>query len=132
LKENGGLMLILGYLLRGSIPRSGAQVDPKIMSEDPNAKEDTRENLLDIASTIRMGARVDVIVSKGREFSTVLHETSQDADLNMMGMAEPGDQFDEYFKSQHRMIADLPTTVLVLAGEEISFGEVLIRKDTMS
>ncbi len=132
LKGNGGLMLILAYLLQGSIPWSQAQVHVKIMVDDPAAKEDIRENLLDITSTIRIGARVDVIVSEGRDFSTVLHESSNDADLILMGMAEPGEHFHDYFKSQQEMIADLPTTVLVLAGEEISFGEVLIRKDTMT
>jgi hypothetical protein len=44
-------------------------------------------------------------------------------------MAEPNEHFADYYKSCQTRLKDLPTTVLVLAAEEISFGDVLLQED---
>jgi hypothetical protein len=131
IKGNGGLLLILAYLLQSGIEWGQADVNLKIVIEDESAREETRKNLLEITELIRIGGTVDVITRDGREFNEILHEKSSQADLIMLGMAEPGEDFEEYLNSQLERVSDLPTTCLVLAGEEISFGEVLIQKDRM-
>lgn len=132
IKGNGGLLLILAYLLQSGVEWNQADVNVKIVVDDEAAVEETRRNLLEITDTIRIGATVDVIVREGRNFTDILHENSAGADLVMMGMAEPGENFEAYLDSQLERIEGLPTTALVLAGEEISFGEVLIQKDRMA
>jgi hypothetical protein len=44
-------------------------------------------------------------------------------------MAKPGDDFTEYYSRIQKRLDDLPTTVMVLAGEDISYGEVLLQQD---
>jgi hypothetical protein len=46
-------------------------------------------------------------------------------------LAEPGEHFEEYYEKVQYRVNGLPTTILALAAQEISFGEVLIKKDTM-
>ncbi len=42
-----------------------------------------------------------------------------------MGMAEPGDDFAEYMTRLQARTADMPTTVFVLASQDMAFAEVL-------
>jgi len=62
----------------------------------------------------------------------LLHESSQGADLILMGMARPdqGD-FEAYFERLHRRTVDLPCTVFVLAAEDVAFREVLFRQEDL-
>lgn len=131
LEGNGGLMMILAYLLQSSLPWWNAEVNIKMVVKNEKGAEAAQRNLTDIISKIRTGANPEVLVANGRSFSQILHDSSSDADLVLLGMAEPDDDFTEYYEKLRRRINDLPTTVLVLAGEQISFGEVLIQQDSM-
>jgi hypothetical protein len=77
-----------------------------------------------------------VLVAGGRSFDEILHTASEDADLVFLGLAEPdspaikGDYVAYYERMQHRL-AGLPTTVLVLAAEDLAFGEVLMEQDEL-
>jgi hypothetical protein len=46
-----------------------------------------------------------------------------------MGMAKPDQNFVDYYKKLQSWIHKLPTTILVLAANDISFGEVLLQQD---
>jgi amino acid transporter/CheY-like chemotaxis protein len=129
LKGNGGLMMILAYLLQSSRTWWDAEVTIKMMVPNEVAAKDARENLSVILKKLRTGAKSEVIVSNGREFYDVLHESSKDADLLFMGMADPDENFVEYYEKIQKQLSGLPTTVMVLAGEEISYGEVLMQQD---
>jgi hypothetical protein len=129
LKGNGGLMMILAYLLQSSRGWWDAEVTIKMMVPDERAAEDARENLSRITEKLRTGAQTEVIVSNGRSFNEVLHESSMDADLIFMGMATPDENFAEYYQTVQERLEGLPTTVMVLAGEDISYGEVLLQQD---
>ena len=128
LKGNGGLMVILAYLLSTSLHWRGSEIVLKVVVPNASAAESTRAGLLPIIARTRTGARLDVIVSHGRPFDTILRETSTDADLVFLGLAAPdGDDaaFERYFEQLHERTAGLPSTVFVLASEEIAFGQVL-------
>ena len=56
-----------------------------------------------------------------------LLESSKDADLILLGMAEPTDQFVTYYERLRSRTEGLPSTIFVLAAEEIAFREVLIK-----
>ncbi len=73
-----------------------------------------------------------MIVSAGRSFEEVLQSSSKDADLVLLGLATPGKNFMEYYKNMQQLIAPLPTTVLVLAADDVSFREVLFQEDVFS
>jgi hypothetical protein len=129
LQGNGGLMMILAYLLQSSRSWWDAEVHIKMVVDDEHAAEGTKSNLLKIIDKIRTGAKPEVLVSNGRSFDEILHEASHDADLVMMGMAEPDKNFSSYYESIQERLKGLPTTVMVLAAEGISFGEVLMQQD---
>lgn len=129
LKGNGGLMMILAYLLQSSRGWWNAEVTIKMMVPNEQAATDARKNLSRITEKLRTGATSEVIVANGRSFNDVLHESSKDADLIFLGMAQPDENFSEYYKKIQKRLVDLPTTVMVLAGEDISYGDVLMQQD---
>jgi len=131
LKGNGGLMMILGYLLQSSRSWYGAEVCLKMVVNSEKAAEGARKNLLEISKRLRTDAMVEIIVANDRSFDEILHESSSETDLIFLGMAEPDENFLEYYTKSQKRLKGLPTTILVLAAEEISFGEVLLQQDSL-
>jgi hypothetical protein len=132
LKGNGGLMMILAYLTNSSLGWRDAHVHIKMVVQDQDAVDTTRNNISQILREIRIEAKTDIIASRGRTFSEILHTNSHSADLIFMGLAKPDENFETYYEKIQERLDGLPTTVLALAAQEISFGEVLIKKDTMA
>lgn len=130
LQGNGGLMMILAYLLQSSRSWWDAEVYIKMVVTDEKAADDARQNLMGIIDKIRTGAKPEVLISNGRSFREILHESSQDADLVFLGIAEPDENFTGYYQTVQNRLKDLPTTIMVLAAEEVSFGEILMQQDT--
>ncbi len=129
LKGNGGFLLVLAYLLRSSLSWYDATINIKMMVQNEKGAKEAQKNLSTVIRKLRTGATLEVIVANGRTFDEVLHESSANADLIFMGMATPDENFMEYYKTLQERIHNLPTTILVLAAEEISFGEVLMQQD---
>src|SRR5699024_9552564 len=125
LRGNGGLMMVLAYLLQSDRSWWDAEVNLKMVVESEQAAKDARQNISRIVDKIRTGANAEVLVFNGQSFDEILHESSADADLVFMGMAEPGDNFVAYYERMQQRLKGLPTTILVLAAEEVSFGDVL-------
>ena len=129
LKANSGLLMILSHLLSSSRSWYGAEVTVKMMVKDETAAIDARKNLLALLEKLRTGAKLEIIVSKGRSIDQTLKDSSANADVIFMGMAKPNENYAAYYKKVQARIKDLPTTILVLAGQDISFGEVLLQED---
>jgi len=129
LKKNGGLMILLTYMLQSSLRWYNADITIKMVVKHESAVEGIRQNLEQIISKIRIDASIELIVSEDRSFKDILHHSSSSADLILLGMATPGDDFVSYFDTIQDRLKDLPTTALVLAGEDLSFGEVLLQQD---
>jgi hypothetical protein len=130
LKGNGGLMMIIAYLMNNSLDWRQAKIRIK-MVVDPSAVEKTELNIANLLEEIRIVAEPHIIPSDQRSFDEILNQSSADADLVFMGLAAPDENFTTYFEQVQDRIKDLPTTVLALAAQEVSFGEVLIQKDSM-
>ncbi len=130
LQGNGALMLILAYLLQSSIRWQNARVRLKMVVPTEEAAREARTNLAIMAERTRTGAEPHVLVSNGKTFFEILEESSSDADLVLMGIArpEPG-SFESYYAQLRDRTDTLPSTVFVLAAEEIAFREVLLRYD---
>ena len=130
LQANGALMLILAYLLQSSFKWSDATVRLKMVVPDDDAARDARKNLEAMAARTRTGAEPHVLAANGRPFFDILQESSRDADLVFMGIAKPEEgEFEEYYAELRERTEGLPSTVFVLAAEEIAFREVLLRYD---
>ena len=122
-------MMILAYLLRTSLSWRGAKVTVKMVVPTRDAATTVSRNLHRLVEDARTGAVSDVIVSDGRPFDEILHESSAAADLIFLGMPEPHDGFMEYYERLQQRLSGLPSTVLVLSAEDVSFGDVLIEKE---
>ncbi|MEM9503999.1 MAG: Na-K-Cl cotransporter, partial [Cyanobacteria bacterium P01_E01_bin.43] len=130
LQSNGGLMLILAYLLRTSWDWRGAEVCLKLVVPNETAAESAEANLQGLIENLRIGATSQVIVAAERSFDEILLISSQTADLVLLGLATPGsvDDFSTYYVELQERVSKLPNTLLVMASEELSFSEVL-KKD---
>ena len=54
-----------------------------------------------------------------------LLDAIRDADLVLLGLAEPGEAFEDYLQRVRERTRGMPPTLHVLAAEEIGYGEVL-------
>lgn len=127
LQSNGGLMLILAYLLRSSWDWRGSEICLKLVVPNAAAAESAEANLQGLTKSLRIGATPEVIVSGNRPFGDILLDASQTADLVMLGLAVPNSvpDFGEYYAKLQHLIADLPNVLLVMASEELDFSDVL-------
>lgn len=132
LKGNGGLMMILAYLVNSSLTWREAELHIKMVVQDEDAVESTKKNITDLLHEIRINAITDIIPAKNRDFDQILRASSSSADLIFMGLAKPEEDFESYYEGVQERVKGLPTTVLALAAQELSFGEVLIKKDTLA
>ena len=129
MQANGGLMLILSYLLRTDLEWQNASVYLKLVVTDPGGAQAAKINLKRMVKKTRIGnAFCQVLVANGRSFDRILHQSSWGADLVILGMAPPGDNLDEFVESYGQLqtlTQDLPTTLFVLAAPDFAFSEVL-------
>jgi len=129
LHANGSLMLLLAYLLRTGSRWRGATICLKLVVPNETAAQAARSNLESLTQQLRIGAMSQVLVSDGRPFREILHESSRSADLVCLGMATPNHHkdkdFSDYYKGLQEMASGLPTTVFVLAASDFAFEEVL-------
>jgi len=129
LQGNGGLLMILAHLLKNSHRWLHAEVRIKMVVKDRQGAVKAQNNLKQIISNIRIDAKPMVLLSEGRRFQDILAESSKDADLIFLGMAEPGEKFADYYFNMQKNLEGLPTTVLVLAAKDNAFGNVLLKGD---
>ncbi len=127
LKGNGGLMTILAYLLQSSMNWSGVEVRLKMAVSTEEAARGALENLEALVGRMRTGATPEVLVIGDRTFGEVLRESSKDADLVLLGMAEPDEGFADYLSGLRERTEGLPATLYVLGAEEIGYSEVLLK-----
>lgn len=129
LQRNGGLMMVLAYLLKTSLPWRGADVHVKTVVPNEAAASGTRENLERIIGATRTGSHAEVIVSGGRPFRDILIETSAGADLVFLGLGRARPDYETYYDDLRTLTEGLGATVFVLAAENLEFGEVLLETE---
>ena len=132
LQNNGSLMIILAYLLHTSMNWRGAEIRLKMVVPNEEARQSAEDNLAELITKVRTDAIPEVLVTDDQPFEKILHESSGTADLILMGMAEPDDAFVSYLDQTLTRISGLPTTVLVLASQELKFSEVLLQQDLLT
>ncbi len=125
LHSNGGLMLILAYLLRTSQGWRGADVQLNLVVPNPAAQQAAEHNLAQLVQRLRLGATPHIILAEDRSFDQILRTTSAKADLVFLGLASPSDSFATYYRALQQRTADLPPTIFVLASEDLEFSDVL-------
>jgi len=127
LQSNGGLMLILAYLLRTSWQWRSAEIRLKLVVYSEAAAQAAEANLTNLTNSLRIGAKSEIILAEGRSFNDILKQSSASADLVFLGLAVPEDDYDpmEYYQTLQDRVTALPPTVMVLAAENLDFSEML-------
>lgn len=125
MQANGSLMLLLAYLLRTDINWRNARIYLKLVVPDQAAAAAAEENLNTFSQNLRIDVIPQVIVAEDRPFDEILQQSSRNSDLIFLGMAEPSDTFMEYYEKLQSRVAELPSTVFVLAAPGFAFGDVL-------
>ncbi|EDX85062.1 Amino acid permease family [Synechococcus sp. PCC 7335] len=129
LQSNGGLMLILAYLLRTSWQWRSAEIRLKLVVSDEEALEAAEVNLENLTNSLRIGAKPEVILANNRPFEEILRTSSASADLVFLGLAVPHEGgYQAYYQTLQDRVVGLPATVMVLASENLDFSE-LLQKD---
>jgi predicted Zn-dependent protease with MMP-like domain len=118
-------MIILAYLLQNSISWRNAIVRIKMVVHDEEAVELAKENLRNIVQDIRIEAQAVVISSNKRSIHEIINQSSAKADLVLLGLAEPGDDFARYYERMQKLSEHLPDTLFVLSAQDLSFEKVL-------
>ena len=125
LKGNGGFMMIIAHLVKTSPRWRNISVCVKMVVATEEAAKGTRENLKSILREMRVDFDYDIIVSGGRKFWDILEQESQDSTMVMMGLKEPDDDFDNYYKQLKINTQGVQNKVFFLASERIEFEDVL-------
>ncbi|MFP4093840.1 MAG: Na-K-Cl cotransporter [Cyclobacteriaceae bacterium] len=126
LNKNGGLMMLIAYLLKNSINWQNSTVTVKMVVQDEHALQNAEKNLNTIITNMRVRFRQQMIIADDRPFWQVLHQESKEANLVMLGLADPAEGFLEYYERLSERTAGLPPTLFVLAAQEIDFKDVLL------
>jgi amino acid transporter/antitoxin (DNA-binding transcriptional repressor) of toxin-antitoxin stability system len=130
LEGNGGLMLLLAFLLKAD--RQWRSADVKVMTvvNEESSVEEARANLLGLLEGARLEAEPVVILRDGRSIADIMAEKSGKASLAILGFRLPDEGMEQVFHERMTgMLERLPTTLLVhsarsFEGEPVLFDEV--------
>lgn len=125
LKGNGGLMMILGYLIYNSPYWQSIKINIKMVVATEEAVNMAQKNLTEILSGMRIDFNTKVLVSKGDVFWDILKQESATSDLVMLGLKTPDENFGEYFEKLKENTKGLKKKIFVLASQDIEFNDVL-------
>lgn len=126
LKKNGALMIIIAHLLRRGMEWRNATIRLNMVLDSENAAAEAQKNISELLKKVRIDIQENLIVSYGQTFDELRRKVSGKADLVLLGMAEPGKDFLNYYTTMIRKIEGAPSTMFVLAAQEINFEEVLL------
>lgn len=125
LKGNGALMILLAYQMKKSPNWSTAEIVLNIVTKDQDSGEIAGKNLQGLSDSMRIPVKSRIFPSQGKSFFEILKNKSADADLVVLGLATPMENYATYLDEFTRKTDGLPTTMFVLAGENIAFEDVL-------
>ena len=125
IRYNGALMIIMAYLLQGSHDWYAAEVNLHMIVKEKESIPEVRENLKNITGNFRLNMKIKVLLSDNRPFEEIAKEESSGADLVFLGLAEPGENFLDYYIGLTERISGFPSTIFVLASQNLRFDDVL-------
>lgn len=127
-RGNGGMMLLLGYLLTAHYKWKNATVHVITVVDRESRVEEVETVLRLVLTNARLSAVPKVLVQGARSVPQVMREESQSADLVIVGMKLPkaGDDDEAYMEKNRSFLDGLPSTVLVKSGRDFDGEPVLM------
>ena len=126
LRGNGGLMLLLAFLLTTERSWQHARVQVMTVVEDLDQRRRAEEQIGQVLAAARLVAKPRVLMRGGRSIHDIMRAESSAADLAIVGFAmpEPGAAV-EFFARTERLLEHMPTTVLVHSARDFEGEPVL-------
>ncbi len=127
LKGNGGLILLVAYLLKSHEDWKDATVRVTIVVDTHKNIPQITSNLTALLKEARIEAEPRVIPKNGRTIQEVMRETGGDADIAVMGLGLPGDDDppERFFDRTQAILDALPTTIMVYSARHFESEPVL-------
>ena len=130
IKGNGGLMLLVTYLLRNAPTWEGATARVITIVPDAEGADAVRTGLQDLLDQARLEARAHVVHRADRPIAEVMRAESGNTDLAIVGLKLPDCEGEEcpFFDRMDTFLEALPTTIMVCSarhfeGEPVLFDE---------
>jgi len=137
LKGNGGLMLLLAYLITAQYGWRRAHVTVLTVVGRKEELTEAQNSLESLLASARVDAQARVILRGERSIPEIMHHESAAADLAIVGIRLPkaGEPAMPFFDRMNTILDPLPTTVLVhsartFEGEPLLFDEPTTTGDT--
>ncbi len=125
LKGNGGLMMVLAYMMQNSPHWQQVTITIKMVVTSDKAAVEAEKNLDNLLASIRVEFHKKILVSEKGRFFGVLSKDSQNADLVMCGLKKPDSDFSNYFNDLKTKTASIPRRLFVAASHDIAYKDIL-------
>lgn len=134
LEGNGGLMLLLAFLLTAHYRWRNANVVVLTVVDSDEEKVQAEQVLERLLGAARLEALPRVILRQRRTIAEIMHVESGEADLAIMGFRLPdADQSSAvFFERLNSMLEQLPTTILVHSARNFESEPVLFDDASMA
>lgn len=131
LHGNGGLMLLLAYLVTAHDRWRGAEVSLMTVVDDDDERPTAERGLTQILERARLVATPRVITRGSRSMAEIMKEESRGVDLAIIGIRLPDRDrpSDVFFERMSELLEHLPTTVLVHSSRGFQGEPVLFDTD---
>lgn len=115
LQGNGGLMLLVSFLIRAHHRWRGAEVSVITIVNSEREQTQARENLERILKESRIEASPRVLLRGERSIPAIMEAEAKNADLAIVGFTLPGEKASsrDFFARMNAILDRLPTTLLV-------------------
>ncbi len=128
-QANIGLMLTVAYLLTRGGRWANARIVLKRLIQDESERKDIMNYLQEFKNEHRLDLELEILIKESPNPLEMIHRSSADASLVLMGMKQPDPEEDEeayqqYYRQMITDTANLPL-VLVLSAENINFSEII-------
>jgi amino acid transporter len=127
LAGNGGLMLLLAFLITAHYRWRNADITVLTVVEKDEDRQSAEQNLRKLLVSARIDAKTRVILRQGRSIPDIMYVESEHADLAIVGFVLPdeGRPGAPFFERMNAILERLPTTVLVHSARDFAGAPVL-------
>ncbi len=131
---NGGLMLLLAYLLTASDKWRGATVSVITVVESEEQRTSTHKSLRTVLDAARLKASSRILLRDDRDIRDIMEQESKGTDLAILGIGLPDhdDSIHAFFGRINLMLEVLPTTIIVHSARNFEGEPVLFSREEES
>ncbi len=138
LHGNGGLMLLLAYLITAHERWRDAEVTILTVVNEEEEKTEAERALRSVLERARLTAIPRVLLRQARSVGDIMADESKHVDLAIIGIRLPerGEAAEPFFERMNALLEHLPTTVLVhsargFQGEPVLFDRAAVKGKTV-